>query len=65
MGRPRKAPDDRAETQVGVRLTGDSRRRLDWLAVRLRARSASEVVRQAVDELYDRTDGTDDCPKRE
>jgi hypothetical protein len=55
MGRPPKDPEDRATEQVGVRLTAKERKRIDWLAVELRARSAGEVIKRAVDELYERT----------
>lgn len=54
MARPPKSPDERATQQLSVRLTEEERRRLDWLTVELRARSAGEVIKRAVAELYDR-----------
>lgn len=53
-GRPPKAPEDRATAQLNVRFTEEERRRLDWLMVELRARSAGDVIKRAVAELYER-----------
>jgi hypothetical protein len=54
MGRPPKAPEDRATEQMSVRFTAEERRRLDWLAVELRARGAGDVIKKALAELYER-----------
>lgn len=54
MGRPPKKPDERATAQLNVRLTAEERSRLDWLTVKLRARSAGEVLKRGLAELYER-----------
>lgn len=58
MGRPPKAPEDRATAQLNVKFTAEERRRLDWLTVELRARSAGEVLKRGLAELYERVAGT-------
>ena len=55
MGRPPKDPADRATEELTVRFTEAEKKHLDWLTVEMRARSAGEVVRRAVAELYERT----------
>jgi hypothetical protein len=57
MGRPPKAPDEKASAQLNVRLTAEERRQLDWLAVELRERSAGGVLKRALAELYARVRG--------
>jgi hypothetical protein len=57
MGRPPKDPAELTTEAVTARFTSDERKQLDWLAVQLRARSASEVIRVAVRQLYERLHG--------
>ncbi len=57
MARPPKAPEDRATRQMSVRFTEEERKRLDWMAVELRARSAGEVIKLAVSEMYEKLKG--------
>jgi hypothetical protein len=55
MGRPPKDPADLTTEAVTARFTIDERKQLEWLTVHLRARSSSEVIRQSVGELFERT----------
>ena len=57
MGRPPLPPDEKAGAQLNVRLTAEERKRLDWLAVELRERSAGSVIKRAIAELYARVRG--------
>ena len=56
MGRPPKPPEERAQDQINVRITGEERARLDQLAVELRV-TAGEVMRRGLAEVYERVFG--------
>ena len=54
MARPPKDPADKTDERVTVGFTQEERKWLDWLTVHLRARSAGEVLRRALKEMYER-----------
>lgn len=52
MGRPPKPKNERADAQMGLRLTHVEREQLDVLQKRLGMGSAAQVVKLAIAELY-------------